>query len=130
MPKRYSTNSKYEDIAGYSRAFRSGPFVYVSGTTAIDEKGEVVGAGDPYKQTMYILQKIEKALKGVGAEINDVVRTRMFVSSFDDWQEIGRAHKEVFGDVLPATTMVKVNLILPEMVLEMEADAILGSTEW
>jgi len=125
MREKYSSGSKYEEIAGYSRALRAGAFIYVSGTTAIDENGDVVGANDPYQQTLYVLKKIEKAIKGVGGEIKDVVRTRMFVASFDYWEEISRAHKEFFGDVLPATTMVQVKLILPEMVLEMEADAIL-----
>ncbi|MCB0091580.1 MAG: RidA family protein [Caldilineaceae bacterium] len=121
-----SSGAKWEEIVGYCRAVRLGNVVEVAGTTAVDEAGATVGAGNPYDQTIYILQKIEKALHQAGASMQDVVRTRMFVTDITRWEEVGRAHGEFFRDVRPAATMVEVNaLISPELMVEIEVSAIL-----
>ncbi len=121
-----STDSKWEPIIGYSRAVRIGSHVFVSGTTATDENGEVVGLGDFHAQTIQAIKNIEKALKSAGASLKDVVRTRIFVTDILRWDQVGRAHGEIFGEIRPATTMVEVNrLIASEMLVEIEADAIL-----
>jgi enamine deaminase RidA (YjgF/YER057c/UK114 family) len=121
-----SSGTKWEPIVGYSRAVRVGNIVHVSGTTATDEKGEVVGPNDPYAQSKYALQKIERALKEAGASMNDVVRTRIYVTDASMWQEVGRAHQEFFGNVRPANTMVEVSaLIGDEYLVEIEAEAII-----
>ena len=121
-----SSGAKWEEIVGYCRAVRLGNVVEVAGTTAVDEAGATVGAGNPYAQTIYILQKIEKALHQAGASMQDVVRTRMFVTDITRWEEVGRAHGEFFRDVRPAATMVEVNaLISPELMVEIEVSAIL-----
>ena len=123
-----SSGTKWEEIVGYSRAVRIGNIIEVAGTTAVDETGQVVGPGDPAEQTQFILSKIEKALKSAGAALEDVVRTRMFVTNIADWEAIGRVHGEYFRDIQPAATMVEVkSLISPELLVEIEVTAILAA---
>ena len=124
---RHSTGSKWEPIIGYSRAVRTGPFVFVSGTTASGPDGNIVGIGDPCAQTRQILANISKALEAVGAGPEHVVRTRIYLTDISRWEEVARAHGEVFGEIRPATTIVEVaKLISPEILVEIEADAHIG----
>jgi enamine deaminase RidA (YjgF/YER057c/UK114 family) len=126
--QKYSSGSKWEPIVGYSRAIRQGNLIWVTGTTATNDKGEIVGVGDPKAQTMQAIRNIEKALKALGATLNDVVRTRLFVTDISLWQEYGAAHGEVFRDIRPCTSMIEIQrLIDDQMLVEIEADAIVDA---
>lgn len=124
-----SSGTKWEELAGYSRAVRLGNLVFVSGTTATDEQGQLVGGADPYQQAVYIFQKIERALQSAGASLNDVVRTRIYITEADQWEGPARAHAEFFGAIRPVNTLVVVKaLIGPEYLVEIEADAVIGAS--
>ena len=119
-----SSGAKWEDILGYSRAVRVGNRIYLTGTTATDEHGNIVGVDDAYAQTVQIIHNLERALKQAGATLANVVRTRMFVTDISRWQEYGRAHREFFGEIRPCATMVEVRaLIDPKMLIEIEVEA-------
>lgn len=121
-----ASGTTWEAIAGYSRAVKLGNSVHVSGTTATDENGEVVGLDDPYAQTVYIIQKIERALKQAGSTLEDVVRTRIYVTDASRWEPVARAHGEFFKDIRPANTLVEVSALIGDgYLVEIEADAYL-----
>jgi enamine deaminase RidA (YjgF/YER057c/UK114 family) len=125
--QRVSTGTEWEQQVGYSRAVRTGDTVRVAGTTATDEDGDLVGEGDPYAQASQAFANVEHALAEAGANLEDVVRTRMYVTDADDWEAVGRAHGEYFGEVRPATTLVEVSrLIDPAMLVEIEAEAVVS----
>lgn len=124
--QHYFSGTKWEPIVGYSRAIRIGDQVLVTGTTATDERGEIVGVGDAYAQTVQVIRNIEKALNALGAELKHVVRTRMFVTDIGRWEEFGRAHGEFFRDIRPCATMVEVRRLIDDrMLVEIEADAVI-----
>ena len=127
--KNYDSDTKWEPLVGYSRAVKVGDTIRVSGTTATDDNGDVVGPGDPYTQTVQVIANIREALAGLGADLQDVVRTRIYVVNIADWPEVGRAHSEVFAKIKPATTMVEVRRFVdPEMLVEIEADAVVAGS--
>ncbi len=128
--EQYTSGAPWEKIVGYSRAVRTGPFIAVTGCAAVGPDGELVGEGDAYAQAVRCIEIIGEVLEKAGASLGDVVRTRIFVTDIDRWEEIGRAHQEAFGEIMPATTRVEVSrLIDPRMLVEIEADAVVAKIE-
>ena len=122
-----SSGTIWEKKFGYSRAVKTGNFVFVAGTTAVNERGEVVGTNDPYQQAVFIYKKIERALREAGASFENVVRVRTFVTDITRWEEVAKAQGEVFADIRPAATLIEVKaLVQPDLLVEIEADALIG----
>jgi enamine deaminase RidA (YjgF/YER057c/UK114 family) len=122
--RRYSSGTRWEPVVGYCRAVRAGPHVYVAGTTSTDKDGELVHAGDAYRQTVRVIENVRAGLQALGADLADVVRTRVYVTDMEQWEAVGKAHAEFFREFPPACTMVEVSrLALPEMLVEMEVEA-------
>lgn len=129
LRENFSSGAPWESIVGYSRAVRTGPFIAVTGCAAVGPDGELVGEGDAYAQAVRCIEIIGEVLEKAEACLDDVVRTRIFVTDIDRWEEVGRAHKEAFGDIMPATTMVEVSrLVDPRMLVEIEADAVVAGS--
>ncbi len=123
--QKISTGTEWEKLAGYSRAVKTGSQIFIAGTTAVDEKGEIQGNGDIYLQTKYIFKKIEAALNQCGSRLEDIVRTRMFVTDISKWKDAAKAHGEIFGEIRPASTLVEVSSLVDEnLLIEIEADAV------
>ena len=129
MPDRIRVSSgvQWEEIVAYSRALKVGNIIEVAGTTAVDEQGEFIGQDDPYEQTIFIIRKAEKALNELGADLTDVVRTRIFVTNIEDWEEVGKAHGDCFRGIYPVTTLVEISkLIDPRLLVEIEFSAVIA----
>lgn len=123
--EKVPAGNKWEPIVGFSRAVKVGNHIFVSGTTAVDFEANVIGLNDPYKQTVFIIKKIENALKTIGASLKDVVRTRIYTTNIDYWDEIGRAHGEFFHEIRPASSIIEIQrLIVEDMIVEIEAECI------
>lgn len=127
MKQKISSGSEWESKVGYSRAVKTGNLIFVSGTTSIGENGDIIGKGDVYQQTKQCILNIERALQKAGASLEDVVRTRTFITDMDEWEAFGKAHGEFFGAINPAATLVEVSgLIHPDLLVEIEVDAVMS----